>query len=116
MEPHALGALSGRTSPWPLAAAPPARGQGRLCSGLAHVRTLSFYFHQEFAILIAGRGAHQSRRLGSAIDRFSCSQTGLTTPQIASTAFTVGTVAVLPFYTLMIAAPNADIVSTPLLP
>ncbi|KAM0911032.1 hypothetical protein ACQ4PT_013775 [Festuca glaucescens] len=33
----------------------------------------------------------------------------LTTPQIASTAFTVGTVAVLPFYTLMIAAPNADI-------
>lgn len=33
----------------------------------------------------------------------------LTTPQIASTAFTLGTVAVLPFYTLMIAAPNADI-------
>ncbi|XP_047057932.1 protein MAO HUZI 4, chloroplastic-like [Lolium rigidum] len=33
----------------------------------------------------------------------------LTSPQIASTAFTVGTVAVLPFYTLMIAAPNADI-------
>ena len=35
----------------------------------------------------------------------------MTTPQIASTAFTLGTVAVLPFYTLMIAAPNADIVS-----
>ncbi|KAM0880159.1 hypothetical protein ACQ4PT_033785 [Festuca glaucescens] len=33
----------------------------------------------------------------------------LTSPQIASTAFTLGTVAVLPFYTLMIAAPNADI-------
>ncbi|CAM0879127.1 unnamed protein product [Alopecurus aequalis] len=33
----------------------------------------------------------------------------MTTPQIASTAFTLGTVAVLPFYTLMIAAPNADI-------
>ena len=37
----------------------------------------------------------------------------MTTPQIASTAFTLGTVAVLPFYTLMIAAPNADIVSPP---
>uniref|UniRef100_A0ACD5VCG2 Uncharacterized protein n=1 Tax=Avena sativa TaxID=4498 RepID=A0ACD5VCG2_AVESA len=33
----------------------------------------------------------------------------LTSPQIASSAFTLGTVAVLPFYTLMIAAPNADI-------
>ncbi|KQK02517.1 protein MAO HUZI 4, chloroplastic [Brachypodium distachyon] len=33
----------------------------------------------------------------------------MTTPQIASSAFTLGTIAVLPFYTLMIAAPNADI-------
>lgn len=35
----------------------------------------------------------------------------MTTSQIASCAFTVGTVAVLPFYTLMVVAPNADIVS-----
>jgi len=35
----------------------------------------------------------------------------MTTSQIASCAFTLGTVAVLPFYTLMIVAPNADIVS-----
>ncbi|KAI4987857.1 hypothetical protein ZWY2020_028615 [Hordeum vulgare] len=34
---------------------------------------------------------------------------GLSTSQIASSAFTLGTVAVLPFYTLMIAAPNANI-------
>ncbi|XP_044973695.1 protein MAO HUZI 4, chloroplastic-like [Hordeum vulgare subsp. vulgare] len=33
----------------------------------------------------------------------------LSTSQIASSAFTLGTVAVLPFYTLMIAAPNANI-------
>ncbi|CAD6239391.1 unnamed protein product [Miscanthus lutarioriparius] len=33
----------------------------------------------------------------------------MTTSQIASCAFTLGTVAVLPFYTLMIVAPNADI-------
>lgn len=33
----------------------------------------------------------------------------MTTSQIASCAFTVGTVAVLPFYTLMVVAPNADI-------
>ncbi|ONM30299.1 protein MAO HUZI 4, chloroplastic-like isoform X1 [Zea mays] len=32
-----------------------------------------------------------------------------TTSQIASCAFTLGTVAVLPFYTLMVVAPNADI-------
>lgn len=38
-------------------------------------------------------------------------QTVMTTSQIASCAFTVGTVAVLPFYTLMVVAPNADIVS-----
>ncbi|PWZ11501.1 Protein MAO HUZI 4, chloroplastic [Zea mays] len=36
-------------------------------------------------------------------------QTVMTTSQIASCAFTVGTVAVLPFYTLMVVAPNADI-------
>ncbi|KAE8799044.1 Protein MAO HUZI 4, chloroplastic [Hordeum vulgare] len=41
---------------------------------------------------------------------------GLSTSQIASSAFTLGTVAVLPFYTLMIAAPNANILSPPLLP
>ena len=35
----------------------------------------------------------------------------MTTSQIASCAFTLGTVAVLPFYTLMVVAPNADIVS-----
>ncbi|KAE8818636.1 DNA-binding protein RHL1 [Hordeum vulgare] len=40
----------------------------------------------------------------------------LSTSQIACSAFTLGTVAVLPFYTLMIAAPNANIVSPPLLP
>ncbi|KAG0536760.1 hypothetical protein BDA96_03G091200 [Sorghum bicolor] len=33
----------------------------------------------------------------------------MTTSQIASCAFTLGTVAVLPFYTLMVVAPNADI-------
>ncbi|XP_037403978.1 protein MAO HUZI 4, chloroplastic-like isoform X2 [Triticum dicoccoides] len=33
----------------------------------------------------------------------------LSTSQIASSAFTLGTVAVLPFYTLMIAAPNANV-------
>lgn len=33
----------------------------------------------------------------------------MSTSQIASSAFTLGTVAVLPFYTLMIAAPNASI-------
>ncbi|KAM3346186.1 hypothetical protein ACQJBY_020626 [Aegilops geniculata] len=33
----------------------------------------------------------------------------MSTSQIASSAFTLGTVAVLPFYTLMIAAPNANI-------
>uniref|UniRef100_A0A453DT60 Uncharacterized protein n=1 Tax=Aegilops tauschii subsp. strangulata TaxID=200361 RepID=A0A453DT60_AEGTS len=38
---------------------------------------------------------------------------GMSTSQIASSAFTLGTVAVLPFYTLMIAAPNASIVSPP---
>ena len=35
----------------------------------------------------------------------------MTTSQIASAAFTWGTVAVLPFYTLMVVAPNASIVS-----
>jgi hypothetical protein len=35
----------------------------------------------------------------------------MTTSQIASAAFTWGTVAVLPFYTLMVVAPNANIVS-----
>lgn len=33
----------------------------------------------------------------------------MTTSQIASCAFTLGTVAVLPFYTLMVVAPNANI-------
>jgi hypothetical protein len=37
----------------------------------------------------------------------------MTTSQIASSAFTWGTVAVLPFYTLMVVAPNANIVSIP---
>jgi hypothetical protein len=37
----------------------------------------------------------------------------MTTSQIASSAFTWGTVAVLPFYTLMVVAPNASIVSIP---
>jgi hypothetical protein len=33
--------------------------------------------------------------------------------QIASSAFTWGTIAVLPFYTLMVVAPNADVVRIP---
>lgn len=37
----------------------------------------------------------------------------MTTSQIASSAFTWGTVAVLPFYTLMVVAPSANIVSIP---
>ncbi|CAL9195619.1 unnamed protein product, partial [Musa hybrid cultivar] len=37
---------------------------------------------------------------------------GLTSSQIASNAFTWGTVAVLPFYTLMVLAPKASFVST----
>jgi hypothetical protein len=37
----------------------------------------------------------------------------MTTSQIASSAFTWGTAAVLPFYTLMVVAPNANIVSIP---
>ena len=36
--------------------------------------------------------------------------TGLTTSQIASSVFTLGTAAVLPFYTLMIFAPKAELV------
>lgn len=36
---------------------------------------------------------------------------GLATSQIASSVFTLGTVAVLPFYTLMVVAPKADLVS-----
>lgn len=36
---------------------------------------------------------------------------GLTTTQIANNAFTWGTIAVLPFYTLMVVAPNAALVS-----
>lgn len=36
---------------------------------------------------------------------------GLTSAQIASNAFTWGTVSVLPFYTLMVVAPNAAFVS-----
>ncbi|XP_008797811.1 protein MAO HUZI 4, chloroplastic-like [Phoenix dactylifera] len=40
---------------------------------------------------------------------FSPSASGITTSQIASSAFTWGTVAVLPFYTLMVLAPNAKL-------
>jgi hypothetical protein len=45
--------------------------------------------------------------------KLNCSlpTTVMTTSQIASCAFTLGTVAVLPFYTLMVVAPNANIVS-----
>jgi hypothetical protein len=39
----------------------------------------------------------------------------LTTTQIASSVFAVGTTAVLPFYTLMVVAPKAEIVSLILL-
>lgn len=39
---------------------------------------------------------------------------GLTSAQIASNAFTWGTVSVLPFYTLMVVAPNAAVVSNTL--
>lgn len=35
---------------------------------------------------------------------------GLTSPQIASGVFTLGTAAVLPFYTLMVVAPTAELV------
>jgi hypothetical protein len=72
-----------------------------------HTRTHAIFLQQDFPILVAGRG-----RSPTPWTDFFSFPTGLTTPQIASTAFTVGTVAVLPFYTLMIAAPNADIVST----
>ncbi|KAK1268164.1 hypothetical protein QJS04_geneDACA017667 [Acorus gramineus] len=37
-------------------------------------------------------------------------QDGITTSQIANSVFTLGTVAVLPFYTLMVLAPNAQLV------
>lgn len=37
---------------------------------------------------------------------------GLSNPQIASNAFTWGTAAVLPFYTLMIVAPRAELVTS----
>lgn len=37
--------------------------------------------------------------------------TGLASPQIASSVFTLGTAAVLPFYALMIFAPKAEMVS-----
>ncbi|XP_072961595.1 protein MAO HUZI 4, chloroplastic [Typha angustifolia] len=40
---------------------------------------------------------------------FSPSASWITTSQIASYAFTCGTVAVLPFYTLMVLAPNAEV-------
>jgi hypothetical protein len=36
--------------------------------------------------------------------------TGLTSSQIASSVFTLGTAAVLPFYTLMVVAPKAEVV------
>jgi hypothetical protein len=36
---------------------------------------------------------------------------GIATSQIASQAFTWGTVGVLPFYTLMVLAPNSKLVS-----
>lgn len=41
---------------------------------------------------------------------FMCA--GLATSQIASSVFAVGTTAVLPFYTLMVVAPKAEIVSS----
>lgn len=37
--------------------------------------------------------------------------TGLPNSQIASSVFTLGTAAVLPFYTLMVVAPKAQLVS-----
>lgn len=37
--------------------------------------------------------------------------TGLPSSQVASSVFTLGTAAVLPFYTLMVAAPKAELVS-----
>ncbi|KAF5961472.1 hypothetical protein HYC85_002681 [Camellia sinensis] len=38
-----------------------------------------------------------------------CSPAGLASPQIASNVFTLGTAAVLPFYTLMVVAPKAEL-------
>nr|CAD1838441.1 unnamed protein product [Ananas comosus var. bracteatus] len=48
------------------------------------------------------------RRRGGGGGGFSPSASWITTSQIASYAFTWGTVAVLPFYTLMVLAPNAE--------
>lgn len=41
----------------------------------------------------------------------TCWCSGMATSQIASSVFAVGTTAVLPFYTLMVVAPKAEIVS-----
>ena len=40
---------------------------------------------------------------------------GLPSSQLAASVFTFGTVAVLPFYTLMVAAPKAELVSKDIL-
>lgn len=40
-----------------------------------------------------------------------CLHAGLPSAQIASSAFTLGTAAVLPFYTFMVVAPRAEFVS-----
>lgn len=41
---------------------------------------------------------------------FLCSFVGVPSSEVASTAFTVGTAAVLPFYTVMVVAPKAELV------
>ncbi|XP_058091514.1 protein ABA DEFICIENT 4, chloroplastic isoform X2 [Magnolia sinica] len=48
-------------------------------------------------------------RIGSYGKGFSLSASWLTSTQIASHAFTIGTAAVLPFYTLMVVAPKAEL-------
>jgi len=44
-------------------------------------------------------------------DNWSLIFTGLPSSQVASSVFTLGTAGVLPFYTLMVAAPKAELVS-----
>lgn len=45
------------------------------------------------------------------LDTYGWILAGLPTSQIAYSAFTLGTAAVLPFYTLMVVAPKAEFVS-----
>lgn len=49
-------------------------------------------------------------RLGQAFIKFLYSFAGLPSSEVASTVFTVGTAAVLPFYTVMVVAPKAELV------